>query len=53
MNVGEVAAGVLRERDEATLICPIPDDKLLHSDSASVFVHVVLSWSCIGRSEFM
>ena len=31
-NVGEVAAGVLRERDERSLICPTPDGEPFHPD---------------------
>ena len=42
-----------RNEMRPTLICPTPDDKLLHPDSASVFVHVVLGWSCTGRSDLM
>ena len=31
-NVGEVDAGVLRERDERSLICPTPDGEPFHPD---------------------
>ena len=52
-NVGEIGAGVPRERDEGTPICPTPAGRPFHPDWASVFVHVVLGWTCIGRSELM
>ena len=52
-NVGEIAAGVLRERDEPTLICPIPDGEPFHPNERQFFFHVALGWNCIGRSELM